>query len=228
MWKQLKTHKKYSGDYRAGSNRAAVGFTYPVISGSSVIKAPDRLTALGNANTDRKKYLIYFGNNPDTGNGNVSTVNRICSVVTKDIVHGDLYNGNGDLIHAGSHSKGCDHFQIFHTGTEHMGGQAHFSELCKINNHKNTGNCLSDHSSPGAAFDPPSEYKNKKRVKNGIDNCSGEHTYHGIGWTSVRADQMISACSQYKKWKTDSCNAQIILRIRHNLRRSAEQMQKRI
>ena len=86
VWKQLKTHKKYSGDYRAGSNRAAVGFTYPVISGSSVIKAPDRLTALGNANTDRKKYLIYFGNNPDTGNGNVSTVNRICSVVTKDIV----------------------------------------------------------------------------------------------------------------------------------------------
>ena len=112
VWKYLETEKEYRCNYCTGSYRITVCLSYSVIFLCSVVKSPDWLTALSNSDTDCHKYLINFGNNPNTGNWNITSIYRICSVITQNIIQYDLHDRHGNLINAGCKSQRNNCFKI--------------------------------------------------------------------------------------------------------------------
>lgn len=86
VWKYLETEKEYRRNYCTGSYRITVCLSYSVIFLCSVVKSPDWLTALRNTNTDCHKHHIDFGDNTYTGNGNITSIYGICSIITQNII----------------------------------------------------------------------------------------------------------------------------------------------
>ena len=86
MWEELEADKKYHSDNSAKCYGTAVSLTHTAVFLGSVIKTPDGLGTLGDSDADGHKYLIYLGNNTNTGNGNITSIYGICSIITQNII----------------------------------------------------------------------------------------------------------------------------------------------
>mgnify|MGYP004684617795 CR=1 FL=1 len=60
MWKDLEAQEKECGNDRTCCCRITICLTNTVVFFSSIVKAPDWLSTLSDANADRKKNHIYF------------------------------------------------------------------------------------------------------------------------------------------------------------------------
>lgn len=101
-------------------------------------------------------------------------------------------------------------------------------DSCKINDYNHSGYDLPDNGCPRRPLDSPVEAKDKQWVQNRINDCSRQHTYHGICRASVRPNQMISSCCQNQEGYSDCTDSRIILCIRQHLRRYTTYLQNRI
>ena len=64
---------------------------------------------------------------------------------------------------------------------------------------KKEGEELPQDGCQGSAKDSPAKNKDKYRVKDGIDDCSGHHTEHGIFGVSVCPDEIAHAVGENEK-----------------------------
>ncbi len=106
--KELKTETECDTDSKNKPKRLTVGLSYPGISACAVIESPDRLTPLGDSDTDRHEYHIYLGNNSNTGQRYICSVHGRRSIMPQRIIHSDLDRRHGDLVDTGRHAEGRD------------------------------------------------------------------------------------------------------------------------
>lgn len=71
---------------------------------------------------------------------------------------------------------------------------------------------------------PQPKNKDKYRVKDGIDDCSGHHTEHGIFGVSVRPDEIAHAVGENEKGHPDQGDAGILSGIGQYLCGCPEQL----
>ena len=117
--------------------------------------------SLGDSDADGHKYLIDFGNDPCTGDWNITPVGGECSVMAKCIVHDDLHCSNGNLIDTGCHSQRKNGRQIACLRNQHGVVQVHFPESGKIKDDQKSGYDLADHGCQAAPLMPQPNPKMK-------------------------------------------------------------------
>ena len=160
-WKQLKTSKKHYAKHNTDGKCLLISFHYPVIIMGSVIKSPNRLTPLGNADCDCHKDHIHLGNNSHAGKRDLRSIHGLCSIIPQSIIHGNLHNCHGNLINAGRHPKRYDHLQIPRLWYKHTSFQIHLPFFAKIIDYHQAGYHLTDHSCRCCTFDAPVTHKDK-------------------------------------------------------------------
>ena len=89
---------------------------------------------------------------------------------------------------------------------------------------KKEGEELPQDGCQGSAKDSPAKDKDKYRVKDGIDDCPGHHTEHGIFGVSVRPDEIAHAVGENEKGHPDQGDAGILPGIGQYLRGCPEQL----
>ena len=81
---------------------------------------------------------------------------------------------------------------------------------CKKN--KKAGDLSRDCCNSGASY-AKSKYKNKKRVKSHVHNCSAHKTYHGIHGTPLESELVVDNKLTYHEGRTKQNDPHVILSI---------------
>ena len=78
--------------------------------------------------------------------------------------------------------------------------QFHLLKMWNVPQGHQTGKELSDDCGNGRASNSHTKRKDKNRIQNGVDNCSYQHTGHGIFGTSVCSGKIADAvCDNQKR-----------------------------
>lgn len=188
--KELEAHKGHHRDRHSDRRPRKIGFAHPVIVLGPVVKADDRLTALGNSDEDAQQNGIHLGNHPHAGQGDVRAIDGALPVEGEGVVHGDLHQGHSELIEAGARPQGGHTADIPRPGPQQLPGEAEGPEVEEVAQGHGGREQLAQHGGQGGPLHAHIQGKDENIVQNGVEDGPRHLAGHRVGGTAVGPDEL--------------------------------------
>lgn len=217
QWEELENEPGDNGDEGADFDAKEKGAAYAVVFLCAVIEAEDGLAAAGDADADGKSDHAHFHAEPESGDRNISTVDRLCAVDGEQVVGNHCDDGGCEVVKTAGKTKAGNAPDDARLERKRCALQLHGFHVEKIGDVAEKTDVLADDGRQCGAFYAPMKNKDEDWVEDGVEDGANHHCEHRKFGAAVGADGGVDGGCEDDSWKSKNDDAAITEGVGHDV-----------